>query len=209
MSIQPSLPSWKIKVDFVAPKLRSCSKMFSEKNKQKKTVNSFRKSTITLLFYLFEKYDTVSPRFSLVLLRSPHILFSLYFVCYYLQWIELKLFKPTPNRFPFFHLTWTRDLHCKFTFILGIRWWLIPLSHWSSWPASIHLLRMHQAHAWSCDSIQDFCRSNIKQIRFIFTGPVKTYHFIDYSKFVCLFVSVKVRTPWKFRILIKEICLIR
>ena len=82
---------------------------------------------------------------------------------------------------------------------------LIPLCHRSSWPASIHLLRMHQAHAWSCDSIQDFCRSNIKQIRFIFTGPVKTYRFTDYSQFV----SLKVRTPWKFRILVKEIFLIR
>ena len=62
---------------------------------EKKSVNSFIKSTITLLFYLFEKYDTVAPRLSLVLLRRPHILFSSYFFCNYLQSIELKLFKPT------------------------------------------------------------------------------------------------------------------
>ena len=110
---------------------------------------------LSLCCFIWLRNMIQSPWCSLVLLRSPHILFSSYFVCYYLQSIELKLFKPTRNRFPFFHLTWTRDLHCKFTFILGIRWWLIPLSHWSSWPASIHLLRMHQDHAWSCDNIRE------------------------------------------------------
>ena len=160
MSVQPSLPSWKVEVDFVVPQLRIVVKGFLEK----KSVNSFIKNTITLLFYLFEKYDTVSPWFSLVLLQSPHILFSSYFVCYYLQWIELQLFKPTRNRSPFFHLTWTRDLHCNFTFILWTWWWqtlkllrtlLLPLCRGSSWPASIHLLHMHQAHDWSCDNIRE------------------------------------------------------
>ena len=32
---------------------------------------------------------------------------------------------------------------------------LIPLSHRSSLPASILLLRMRQAHAWSCDNIRE------------------------------------------------------
>ena len=155
---------------------------------------SAKKNQLTLLYrvlslccFICLRNMIQSPWCSLVLLLTYYslglnILFSSYFVCYYLQSIELKLFKPTrTNRFPFFHLTWT------VTFIVSLplywelgydkRWNLwehLTLCHRSSWPASIHLLRMHQAHAWSCDSIQDFCRSNIKQIRFIFTGPVKT-----------------------------------
>ena len=32
---------------------------------------------------------------------------------------------------------------------------LLPLCHWSSWPASIHLLRMLQAQQLPCDSTQE------------------------------------------------------
>ena len=76
---------------------------------------SAKKNQLTLLYrvlslccFICLRNMIQSPWCSLVLLRSPHILFSSNFVCYYLQSIELKLFKPTrTNRFPFFHLTWT------------------------------------------------------------------------------------------------------
>ena len=59
----------------------------SEKKNKKKTVNSFIKSAITLLFYLFEKYDTVALVFTGLVAKSSHII--LFILCLLLLTVNL------------------------------------------------------------------------------------------------------------------------
>ena len=103
---------------------------------------SAKKNQLTLLYrvlslgcFICLRNMIQSPWCSLVLLLTYYslglnILFSSYFVCYYLQSIELKLFKPTrTNRFPFFHLTWT----VTYIVSLPLYWELGYDKRWNLW----------------------------------------------------------------------------
>ena len=103
---------------------------------------SGKKNQLTLLYrvlslccFICLRNMIQSPWCSLVLLLTYYslglnILFSSYFVCYYLQSIELKLFKPTlTNRFPFFHLTWT----VTYIVSLPLYWELGDDKRWNLW----------------------------------------------------------------------------
>ena len=116
-------------------------------------------------FYLFDKYGTVTSWCLLILSSDIILLVSCLVLMTYSELIHhwANSFKPTRTRFPF--PPWFRLLTCTVSY--RFYWelegassnylWehLIPLSHRSSWPASIHLLRMYQVYAWSCDNIRE------------------------------------------------------
>ena len=105
MSVQPSLPSWKVEVHFVAPQFRIVVKC--PLRTQKTTMNS------------------VSPYYVNLILSYS------YFVCHCSQWVDtssiqqfLNLTSPDFLSYPF---NLTLDLHCNFVFRMEIRWWQTKL----------------------------------------------------------------------------------
>ena len=105
MSVQPSLPSWKVEVLFVAPQFRIVVKCFLRT--QKTAMNS------------------VSPYYVNL------TLFYSYFVCYCLQWVDTSSIQQfldlTSPDFLSYPLNLTLDLHCNFVLRMEIRWWQTKL----------------------------------------------------------------------------------